>query len=305
MASVMPIIAGAVLVSCSFAAAFMKIEISPTLMIMIVLGAVLVSLPAIRKFQLTKEGFVLERADVPGRVGHLTAPTSERTQTPAEVPRGATAIRPSAHIAAERLRWGLLTIGFLYATVSGVLSVLLETLTGGTTKVLFGSLSAPPLMPALCYAVALIALLLKFRAIEKLQLLLGIPFIVYFSWFAAFNLAVWLIAPSVAATPGYPDAVGGLAGGFVGALLVGLGLSIFIKALRSTTTISAIAVVGALAGLLIGVKNVDVGPLRIGADLYPLFIGWQAAVTLAIVVFMTSARNLALLVKARPAKRSP
>lgn len=296
MAYVTPIIAGAVLLSFGFISAFMKIEISSTLMIVMVLGAILVSLPDIRKFQLTKEGFVLERDEGPGRVGRPAAPATARLQNPAEIPSGGTAIAPPVHAEAERLRRGLITIGFLFATVSGVLSVLLDSLTGGKV-ILFSA----PLMPVLCYSAALIALLLKFRAMDKVQLFVATPLIVYGSWFAAVHVGVRLVVPSNIGEPGYPDAVGGLAGGFVGALLLGLGLCIFIKSLRSIIAILAIAVVGAITGMLVGITNVGVGSLQITVGSYPLFICWQAAVTLTVVFFMTTGRNLELLLKALPA----
>jgi hypothetical protein len=295
MAYVTPVIAGAVLLSFGFMAAFMKIEISSTLMIVMVLGAVLVSLPDIRKFQLTKEGFVLERAEARGRVAHSTAPATGRLRTQAEVPSAGTATTPPAHAEAERLRRGLLTIGFLYATVSGVLSVLLDSLTNGAV-----SLFTAPLMPVFCYSAALIALLLKFRAINKVQLFVAIPLIVYGAWLAAYRVGVWLVAPI--GVPGFPQTVGGLAGGFVGAVLVGLGLCIFIKTLRSPMAILAIGVVGAITGTLVGITNVGVGSLRITVGSYPLFICWQAAVTLTVVFFMTRGRNLELLLKASPAR---
>jgi hypothetical protein len=67
MPYLMPVIGGSVLLAFGFLASFMKVEISITVMTILVVGAILLSLRNIRKFQLTKEGFSIEQADLLAR----------------------------------------------------------------------------------------------------------------------------------------------------------------------------------------------------------------------------------------------
>lgn len=246
-------------------------------MLLLALGAVLICLPAIKKFQFTKEGFSIEAAEP--RQATQTQPSGadeaafyNRIARPEAVPAGninLRTVRPA--------------MGLFYGTISGVLSAGLGLtyfqFNAATGQVI--SLWPAPPFPALFYSAALFGLLVRSRSIDRIQLLL-IPLAVYVAWIAGFRVAFFLGPSSLH----YPQIICGLAGGLVGGLLLTLGLSVVAKELRSVAAIFATAIVGGAAGTLLGLPSPHIASYEMFA--FPVFVGWQGVVSLSIGFFMTT-----------------
>src|ERR1700730_11313085 len=135
-----PVISGAALFGVAVTAMLLKIEIQTQLMVFLTLAAILVSLPAIKKFQFSKEGFSLE----PIERGRAIAAEHVRETDKVDI--------PLRRIVANQNRITLRAMAFFYGTVSGVLSASIgydqyynDTFFGGPTTWWESYLPAPPL----------------------------------------------------------------------------------------------------------------------------------------------------------------
>jgi hypothetical protein len=277
MTYVPPMISGAGLFVVAVFAMFLKLEIQLPLMLLFALAAVLISLPAIKKFQFTKEGFSIE----PAERGH---PRGAESHGSGEIPIAKTDSYLNVPI-------GRLAMGLFYGAISGVMSAI-------TAHFSAPFFPAPP-VPALFYSAALLGLFVRRRSIDRRQLVL-IPVVVYVAWTAGFRTAAEIFDQN------HPQelsavAISGVAGGLVGAFLLALGLCIIIRELRSPMAILTITGVGGITGALLTLGSQQIGSF--GPAPFPLFIGWQSCVTLSIAFFMTD-RSKDLVQKAAGSVRN-
>jgi hypothetical protein len=264
-----PMISGAALFGIALLVVFLRAEIQPPLMVLSALAAVLISLPAIKKFQLTKEGFSIEPAE--GRNVRTGSAPPDRSSASEIYTEHSTRIKLVP------------AMGLFYGTISGVLSATLGTLfyfkinPMGPIPQLVPAWPAPPL-PAALFSLALFFLFLGVRSVGKLQLLL-IPFFVYGAWTAALRIAI-----SLGQSVHYPAEIAGPIAGLVGGLLLTLGLCIFAKELRSPKAILVTTILAGGAGILLALP---IAKYHSYAPLYfPLFVGWQGLVSMSIAYFM-------------------
>lgn len=278
MSFVTPMISGASLFGFALLSVFLNVQIQTPVMLLLALGAVLICLPAIKKFQFTKEGFSIEAAE-PRQTTRTQSSGTDEAALDKRIARPETV--PADNINLRTVRPAM---GLFYGTISGVLSAglgLTYFQFDASTDFQVTSLWPAPPFPALFYSAALFGLLVRSQSIDRIQLLL-IPLAVYVAWIAGFRVAFFLGPSSLH----YSPIICGLAGGLVGGLLLTLGLSVIAKELRSVAAIFATAIVGGAAGALLGLPSPHIASYEPFA--FPVFVGWQGAVSLCIGFFMTS-----------------
>lgn len=276
MVYVAPMVSGVVLFGVIIMSMLLKIDIQAPVMMLLALAGVLLSLPAIKKFQFTKDGFSIEASEPDYH--QTTTPHGTQAVSPDKV-------RPNVTGDGKSLQWRMVprALGLLYGAISGVLSASFGwqgafTLRNGEPY--FNSSWPAPLLPAIFYSLALFAQLVPFRSVNKISILV-LPLIVFVAWIAGFQISMALFRSHT----GFE--ISGMAGGIAGAFLLSIGLCIFAKEARSLKAILAITAVGGIIGAMLAVPVPKLTPSSTFPVFGALFITWQGAVSLAIAFFMT------------------
>jgi hypothetical protein len=124
MSYIAPTIAGAMLAVAAFLSFYFNPVITNPVMLLLTVGAILISLPAIKRFQLNKDGFLIEVAEREQIKRYSQVPEQPKLQTHN---KQNILLESSTRIEMSFVRWlgdwrSGLAIPFLYGAISGTLS---------------------------------------------------------------------------------------------------------------------------------------------------------------------------------------
>jgi hypothetical protein len=283
-----PMFAGMVLMMFAFISAFFIFEVVPLLAIILVVGAIFISLPYIRKVQVSKDGVVIEPSE----------------WEPRGVPRTYSPVSPSSIPNLTVYNPGFV-LAFLYSYISGLISGLwMQSYANPVTLIRFINMTTiEELVPAMAYSITLIAILYKFSSMNKTWLPAIIP-VVFVAWIAALEIGKLIMNKGPLGRELYDKAFfAAPISGFVGALLLMVGLSILVQRLRTAKAILCTSAVGIVAGIAGGaymliamrlsnnITHYSVQILVHYALVVPVFVLWQVGVTMSIAYHLLSWRR--------------